>query len=55
MLFVRLEDWRHVKVTNCYGAADYAHLLEDLADIHFASARIIDIDNLLRPRWLMNG
>jgi hypothetical protein len=38
MLFALLEGWRHVKVTDHHTAADYAHILKDLADIHFANA-----------------
>jgi hypothetical protein len=35
MLFAPLEGWRHVKVTDRHTAIDYAHVLKDLADIHF--------------------
>ena len=35
MLFAPLEGWRHVKVTDRHTAVDYAHVLKDLADIHF--------------------
>ena len=35
MMFAPLEGWRHVKVTDRHTALDYAHVLKDLADIHF--------------------
>jgi hypothetical protein len=34
--FAPLEGWRHVKVTDRHTAVDYARVLKDLADIHFA-------------------
>ena len=48
MLFAPLEGWRHVKVTDRHTAVDYAHVLKDLADIHFSAAQIIVLvqDNL---------
>jgi len=48
MMFAPLEGWRHVKVTDRRTAVDYAHVLKDLADIHFADARAIVLvqDNL---------
>ena len=48
MLFAPLEGWRHVKVTNRHTAVDYAHVLRDLADIHFPGASKIALvqDNL---------
>ena len=48
MLFAPLEGWRHVKVTDRHTAVDYAHVLKDLADTHFASAKTIVLvqDNL---------
>jgi len=48
MMFAPLEGWRHVKVTDRHTAADYAHVLKDLADIHFAHAKTIVLiqDNL---------
>ncbi|MGH7192214.1 MAG: IS630 family transposase [Candidatus Saccharimonadales bacterium] len=48
MLFAPLEGWRHVKVTDRHTAVDYAHVLRDLADVHFADARTIVLvqDNL---------
>ena len=48
MLFAPLEGWRHVKVTDRRTAVDFAHVLKDLSDIHFASAeRIVLVqDNL---------
>ncbi len=38
MMFAPLEGWRHVKVTDRHTAVDYARVLKDLADIHFAHA-----------------
>src|SRR6266478_3653558 len=48
MMFAPLEGWRHVKVTDRHTAVDYAHVLKDLADVHFADARTIVLvqDNL---------
>ena len=48
MLFAPLEGWRHVKVTDRHTAVDYAHLLKDVADIHFSAAQTIVLvqDNL---------
>jgi hypothetical protein len=48
MLFAPLEGWRHVKVTDRHTAVDYAHVLKDLADVHFSAAQIIVLvqDNL---------
>src|SRR6201988_2372285 len=48
MLFAPLEGWRHIKVTDRHTAVDYAHVLKDLADIHFSNARTIVLvqDNL---------
>ncbi len=48
MLFAPLEGWRHVKVTDRRTALDYAHVLKDLADVHFPGAeRIVLVqDNL---------
>ena len=48
MLFAPLEGWRHVKVTESRTAIDYAHVLRDLADLHFAKASKIVLvqDNL---------
>ena len=48
MMFAPLEGWRHVKVTDRHTAVDYAHVLKDLADLHFASAKTIVLvqDNL---------
>jgi hypothetical protein len=47
MLFAPLEGWRHIKVT-AHTAVDYAHVLKDLADIHFPHKRTIVLvqDNL---------
>ena len=48
MLFAPLEGWRHVKVTERRTAIDYAHILRELIDIHFAEADSITLvqDNL---------
>ena len=48
MMFAPLEGWRHVKVTDRRTAIDYAHVLRDLADVHFARAKTITLvqDNL---------
>ena len=48
MMFAPLEGWRHVKVTDRRTAVDYAHVLKDLADVHFAQAAMIILvqDNL---------
>jgi hypothetical protein len=48
MMFAPLEGWRHVKVTDRHTAVDYAHVLKDLADRHFARATTIVLvqDNL---------
>jgi DDE superfamily endonuclease len=48
MMFAPLEGWRHVKVTDRHTVVDYARVLKDLADIHFAHAKIIVLvqDNL---------
>jgi hypothetical protein len=48
MLFAPLEGWRRVKLTDRHTAVDYAHVLKDLADTHFADAKSIVLvqDNL---------
>jgi hypothetical protein len=48
MMFAPLEGWRRVKVTDRHTAVDYAHVLKELADIHFPRARTIVLvqDNL---------
>jgi hypothetical protein len=48
MLFAPLEGWRHVSVSAHRGAKDYAHVLQQLSDIHFPKAgRIVLVqDNL---------
>src|SRR3982074_1928720 len=48
MMFAPLEGWRRVKVTDRHTAVDYAHVLKDLADVHFAGAKTIVLvqDNL---------
>jgi hypothetical protein len=47
-LFAPLEGWRHVKFTERHTAVDCAHLLKDLADLHFSHAETIALvqDNL---------
>jgi len=48
MVFAPLEGRRHVKVTDRHTAVEYAHVLKELADHHFASAAKIVLvqDNL---------
>jgi hypothetical protein len=48
MAFAPLEGRRHVKVTARRAAIDYAHMLRDLSDVHFAGAEKIVLvqDNL---------
>ena len=48
MMFAPLEGWRHVEVTDRHTAVDYAYMLKDLADTHFAKAKKIILmeDNL---------
>ncbi|MHC4047943.1 IS630 family transposase [Bradyrhizobium sp. 23AC] len=48
MMFAPLEGWRHVEVTDRHAAVDYAQVSKELADIHFARAKIIVLvrDNL---------
>ena len=48
MLFAPLEGWRHVEVTDRRTAIDYAKILKDLSDTHFATAAKIVLvqDNL---------
>ena len=48
MLFAPLEGWRHVKVTERRTGVDYAQVLKELSDVHFASAEKIVLvqDNL---------
>ena len=48
MLLAPLEGWREVKVTERRTAVDYAKVLKELADVHFASAAKIALvqDNL---------
>ena len=48
MMFAPLEGWRHVEVTDRHAAVDYARVLKDLADVHFARAKTIVLvqDNL---------
>jgi len=37
LIFAPLESWRHVKVTECHTAVDYAQVLKELSDTHFGS------------------
>ena len=48
MSFAPLNGWRHAKVTAQRTRVDYAHMLKDLSDIHFAKAEKIVLvqDNL---------
>lgn len=48
MVFAPLEGWRHVEVTERRTAVDYAGILRDIADDHFADAEKIVLvqDNL---------
>jgi hypothetical protein len=48
MMFAPLEDWRHVEVTDCHTAVDYAQILKDLSDKHFPNVSQIVLvqDNL---------
>ena len=48
MLFAPLVGWRHVAVRDQRTAIDYAHVLRDLADVHFPDAEKITLvqDNL---------
>ena len=48
MLFAPLEGWRHVAVRARRTAIDYAHILRDLADVHFPNSEKIALvqDNL---------
>ncbi len=50
MAFAPLEGRRHVKVTARRTAIDYAHMLKDLSDVHFAGAeKIILVQDNLNP------
>jgi hypothetical protein len=48
MLFAPLEGWRHVEVKEQRTSKDYARILKDLSDVHFAKAEKIVLvqDNL---------
>jgi len=41
MIFAPLEGWRRVKVTDRHAATDYARVLKELSDVHFAGAEKI--------------
>lgn len=47
-----LEGWRHVKVTEHKGNADFAECMRELVDVHFPNAKIIRVtlDNLSTHR-----
>src|ERR1700728_2040848 len=55
-MFPPLEGWRHVKVTDLHTAVDFAHVLKELADVHYAKAKKIvlmaDILNTHKPASL---
>ena len=48
MMFAPLEGWRHVEVTDRHTAVDYAQILKQLSDEHFADSKKIVLvqDNL---------
>jgi DDE superfamily endonuclease len=48
MMFAPLEGWRNVEVADRHAAADYAHVLKELSDVHFpGAAKIVLVrDNL---------
>jgi len=48
MMFVPLEGWRHVKVTDRHTAIDYAYVLKEISDDYFPHADLITLlqDNL---------
>ena len=48
MVFVPLEGWRRVKITDRHAAVDYAQVLKELSDVDFADAKQIVLmqDNL---------
>jgi DDE superfamily endonuclease len=48
MFLQPLGGWRHVKVTDCRTAQDFAHCMKDLVDSHFPQAALISVvlDNL---------
>src|ERR1700726_3827012 len=48
MMFAPLEGWRHVEVTDRHTAVDFAHMVRDLSDTHFPTAKKIVLmeDNL---------
>ena len=58
MLFAPLEGWRWVEVKDQRTAKDYARVLKDLSDVHFAKAEKITLvqDNLpAEQRALTSG
>jgi hypothetical protein len=38
MMFAPLEGWRHFEVTDRHTSVDYAQILKDLSDMHFAGS-----------------
>ncbi len=48
MLCNPIQGWRHIEVTKCRTAVDYAYLLKDLVDIYYPDALLITVvqDNL---------
>ena len=47
MISAPLDGWRHVKVTDRRGNVDFAHVMRDIADIHFPDKKIVLVmDNL---------
>ena len=48
MIFAPLEEWRHVKVTDRRTMVDFAHVCQELVDVHFPEASKITLvcDNL---------
>ena len=49
MIFAPLKGYRHIKVTDRRTAIDFAHLLKDLVEDHFADAEkiVLVTDNLI--------
>jgi hypothetical protein len=48
MMFAPLEGWRHVEVTERHTAVDFTHMVRDLSDTHFPTAKkiVLKEDNL---------
>jgi hypothetical protein len=49
MLFAPLDGWHHIRVMDGHTAVDYAHVLKDLADIHFPHKKTIVLVPLRMP------